>query len=397
MKTNCRSGLKQTITPFLSLTSIVAIAIGGLLVGSHRAFAQTSNPETSVLWSAGDDGYHTYRIPSLIATTKGTLLAFCEGRVNSGADSGEIHLLVRRSTDGGKTWSPQQVVFSDGNNTCGNPCPVVDQQTGTIWLPMTKNIGSDRERDIVNGTGQGTRTVWMTSSDDDGLTWAKPAEITSTTKRPEWTWYATGPGVGIQLQLGRHRGSMVIPCDYKASGGGYSHVIYSDDHGKSWQLGGSIPSPTLNECQMVELTDGRLMLNCRNHRDSKKKPGKNGWRRQISFSADGGLTWSQPQAAEDLIEPVCQASIIRCFPATNHERPWLLFSNPADGTKRHNLTVRLSPDDGETWPHRKVLYSGPAAYSCLAMLPSGEAACLYEREGSKEIALARFSLDWLSK
>jgi sialidase-1 len=356
--------------------------------------AESSVPESQALWTSGQNGYHTYRIPSLIVTKAGTLLAFCEGRVNSGADSGKIHLLVRRSTDGGKTWSPQQVVWSDGDNTCGNPCPIVDQQTGTIWLPMTHNIGTDKERDIVGRTGKGTRGVWMTHSDDDGQTWAKPSEITSAVKPPEWTWYATGPGVGIQLQLGKYRGRMVVPCDYKLNGGGFSHVIYSDDHGKSWQLGGSVPSPTLNECQMVELTDGRLMLNCRNHRDLKTKHPA-GWRRMTSFSDDGGLTWSAPERAEDLVEPVCQASLIRCFPAMEKDRPWLLFTNPADEAKRRSLTVRLSKDDGKTWPHSKVLYHGSASYSCLAMLPSGEVACLYERDGSQEIALAKFSLDWL--
>ena len=148
----------------------------------------------------GQGGYHTYRIPSLIVTTKGTVLAFCEGRKQSASDAGDIDLLLRRSRDGGKTWSAPQVVWDDGPNTCGNPCPVIDAKTGTIWLLLTHNLGSDSESKIVDGTSKGTRTVWVTRSDDDGATWARPVEITSTVKRPDWTWYATGPGVGISLE-----------------------------------------------------------------------------------------------------------------------------------------------------------------------------------------------------
>ena len=146
---------------------------------------------------------------------------------------------------------------------------------------------------------------------------------------------------------------------------------------------------------MVELTDGRLMLNCRNHRGPPDQ-GKTRNHRLISLSDDGGLTWSAARPDPALPEPICQASLIRCFSSTQTDRPWLLFSNPADKQKRRNLTVRLSKDDGNSWPHSKVLYPGSAAYSCLAMLPSGDAACLYECDGSGRIALATFSLDWLT-
>src|SRR5262249_53960976 len=155
------------------------------------------------------DGYHTYRIPSLIVSPKGTVLAFCEGRKNSGSDAGDIDLVLKRSTDGGKTWQPMQVVWDDGPNTCGNPCPVVDRQPGTIWLAMTHNLGSDTEKQIIERTAKGTRTVWITKSADDGATWSKPIEITAAVKKPDWTWFATGPGVAIQTAKGR----LVIPCD----------------------------------------------------------------------------------------------------------------------------------------------------------------------------------------
>src|SRR5262245_12934459 len=211
---------------------------------------------------AGEGGYHTYRIPSLIVTKKGTLLAFCEGRKNGRGDTGDIDLVLKRSLDGGKTWQPQQVVWDEGTNTCGNPCPVVDARTGTIWLLLTHNLGKDTEAKIVDGTSQGTRGVWVTHSTDDGVTWAKPAEITKDVKLKEWTWYATGPGVGIQLKNGR----LVIPCDNKVAQtkARQSHVIYSDDRGATWKLGGVV-GPNCNESQVIERSDGTLLLNMRSY------------------------------------------------------------------------------------------------------------------------------------
>src|SRR5262249_44083222 len=148
---------------------------------------------------SGTDGYHTYRIPAIVVTTNETILAFCEGRKNSPNDSGKIDLLLKRSTDGGKSWSAQQIIRSDGENVCGNPAPVVDETTGAIWLLMTWSLGTDGEREIGNGTSKDTRRVFVTHSDDHGVTWAKPREITTSVKKPDWRWYATGPANGIQL------------------------------------------------------------------------------------------------------------------------------------------------------------------------------------------------------
>src|SRR5262249_18625460 len=155
-------------------------------------------------------------------------------RRNGGSDSGDIDLLLKRSFDGGKTWGKAQVVWDDGGNTCGNPCPVLDARTGTIWLLLTHNLGTDTEAMIVSGTSKGTPTVWVTRSDDDGVTWARPVEITTDVKRPNWTWCATGPGVGIQLRSGR----LVVPCDNQVAGSKVqqSHVLLSDDGGRSWRL-----------------------------------------------------------------------------------------------------------------------------------------------------------------
>src|SRR5262245_35179900 len=149
-------------------------------------------PRQTPLFVSGKEGYHTFRIPSLVLTPKGTLLAFCEGRKKGTGDAGDIDLVLKRSTDGGATWKPPQVVWDDGPNTVGNPCPVVDAATGTVWLLLTHNLGKDTERAIRAGTSKGTRTVWVTKSTDDGATWSKPAEITKDVKDPKWTWYATG-------------------------------------------------------------------------------------------------------------------------------------------------------------------------------------------------------------
>ncbi|HKB02987.1 MAG TPA: sialidase family protein [Gemmataceae bacterium] len=353
-----------------------------VLVLAFPVLAADPVVEEQTLFSAGDGGYHTYRIPSLITTKSGAVLAFCEGRKNNRGDAGDIDLVWRRSTDGGKTWGKLQRVWDEADNTCGNPCPVVDHKTGTVWLLMTHNLRTDTEAKIVAGTSTGTRSVWMTKSTDDGATWDKPVEITRDVKKPDWTWYATGPGVGIQLQSGR----LLVPCDHKADGGKVrrSHVIYSDDGGKSWKLGGSV-GPECNECQAAERSDGRVLLNMRTFRKTN--------RRLVAISSDGGETFGEPVEDAALIEPVCQASLIRL------EKGTLAFSNPAS-TKREKMTVRLSVDDGMTWPHSRLLCDGPAAYSCLAVLPDGRLGCLYERgeKGPYErIVLARFSREWVAK
>ena len=325
--------------------------------------------EQQPVFSSGREGYHTFRIPSLLVTSRGTLLAICEGRKNSRSDFGDIDVVLKRSTDGGKTWSALQVLWDDGPNTCGNPCPVVDRQIGTIFLFLTHNLGSDSEPAITAGKAKGTRTVWLMRSEDDGQTWSKPINITAQVKRPEWTWYATGPGVGIQLSNGR----LIIPCDHKeptANGVVWrAHVIYSDDHGKSWQLGGTV-GPQCNECQAAELSDGRVMLNIRSYRGNH--------RRLVAISSDGGRTFGPLYEDAALVEPVCQASLLRWPFPVEGKKSVLLFANPVS-KQRERMTVRVSFDDGRTWPRQLTLHEGPSAYSCLAALDRDTLGCLYER------------------
>ncbi|MCO6044263.1 glycoside hydrolase [Aeoliella sp. ICT_H6.2] len=357
----------------------------GVSRGVCQAEAKPPQPVETDLFVSGQEGYRSYRIPSLLTTKDGTLLAICEGRKNSGSDTGDIDLMVRRSTDQGKTWSQQAVIWDDENNTCGNPCPVVDRDTGTIWLLMTWNSGKQSERGIEPGYGTDSRRVFVTSSQDDGVTWDAPREITTDVKEEEWTWYATGPGSGIQIEHGPHKGRMVIACDHKLptdeSEEFRSHVIYSDDHGATWQLGGAAPEPGVNECEVVELTEDRLMLNMRNYDRSIKA-------RQIAFSDDGGDTWYGQRHDKSLVEPRCQASIRRyCWPEGGQPGV-ILFANPAHPTKRENMTLRASFDDGETWPVAQELYGGSSAYSSLAVLDDGRIGCLYEADGYGRICLA---------
>lgn len=352
--------------------------------------------EEQDIFVSGEGGYHSYRIPSIVAAKDGSLIAFCEARKASRSDTGDIDLVMRRSKDDGKTWSEVTVIWDDGNNTCGNPCPVLDEETGTIWMLLTWNSGSVHERDVQPGYGEDSRRVFVTHSDNHGLSWSKPQEITEDTKQKTWTWYATGPGAGIQIQEGAQRGRLVIPCDHKIpteKGVEFrSHVVISDDHGATWRLGGVAPKPQVNECEVVEHRPGILMLNMRNYDKSVKS-------RQICFSDDGGESWHRQSHAESLIEPVCQASIRRYNGLSESNEPngnILLFSNPASDSKRVNMTIRVSQDGGESWPHSRTIFAGGSAYSCLCVLEDGTILCLYEKNGYKSISLARFDLAWVT-
>lgn len=335
--------------------------------------AAAAGPTGLPLFTSGVGGYHTYRIPALTVTTAGTVLAFCEGRKHGGGDSGDIDLLVRRSTDGGTTWSAQQVIWDDAGNCCGNPCVVVDRTTGAVLLLSTWNRGDDHEGQIIAQKSRDTRRVFALRSDDDGVTWSTPREITATTKRTNWTWYATGPGSGIEVERGPHARRLVIPCDHIEAGTKhyYSHVLYSDDHGATWQLGGSTPAHQVNECAVVERADGQLLLNMRNYDRAKRN-------RQIAVSSDGGATWQDQRFDDALIEPICQAAVERVRWPAGTQPGALLFSNPASTNSRVRMTVRTSFDDGQTWPLAHLLHEGPSAYSDLATLGGGTAACLYE-------------------
>ncbi|MBX7207251.1 MAG: glycoside hydrolase [Verrucomicrobiaceae bacterium] len=349
------------------------------------------------------NGIARYRIPGIVVTTKGTVLAYCEARKNNSSDWGEIEVHLRRSTDGGKTWLPSQHIAHkaeriEGNprkkeggeheQTVNNPVAIVDRDTGAIEFLYCVNYA---------------RCFSMRST-NDGATWSAPVEITASfepfRKKYDWKVIATGPGHGIQMQNGR----LVVPI-WLAYGGIGDHgpsacgTIFSDDHGKTWKAGDiAIPNEgdygDPNESILATLSDGRVMLVSRN----ESKPN----RKLVTISADGATGWSQAVFHDALWEPRCMAGMVM------HPSGALLFSNPhtlpldksgkevpMGKGKRENLSIKLSRDDGNTWPINKTLESGKSAYSDLAVLPDGTVLCLFERADS--IDCARFNLEWLQQ
>ena len=219
---------------------------------------------------------------------------------------------------------------------------------------------------------------------------------------------SNGPRGQHSASQGPHKGRLVIPSDHSVMVGEqrimHSHMFYSDDHGETWQLGTALPEHT-DECQVVELADGELLLNMRSYWGRIAKVVERDGKRAVARSSDGGATWGDLHFDDTLIEPVCQASFIRYTFAERHSRSRLLFSNPASKTDRVKMTVRLSYDEGKTWPVSKLLHAGPSAYSSLAVLRDLSVGCLYERNGVTEssgespyetITFARFTLDWLT-
>ena len=348
--------------------------------------------ESVDLFVSGHEGYHTYRIPALVTTAKGTVLAFCEGRRHSPHDAGEIDLVLKRSADGGRTWGETQVVATEPKTTCGNPCPMVDGTTGAVVVLFCKNAADGPELKICEG--KAFRTVWLTRSEDEGATWSTPREITQEVKRADWTWYATGPGHGIQLRNGR----LVAPCDhmpaanYQWSDPFRSHLLLSDDHGVSWRIGAVTREADTNECMAVETAEGGVCLNCRN------RTGPRG--RAVCRSADGGETVSEFTWDDVLIGPACQASVLRYTWGDREGKSRILFANPGS-FNRSRMTVRVSYDECRTWPAERVLHSGPSGYSDLCVMPDGGIGCLYETGDSytyayEYIVFSRFDLEWLT-
>jgi sialidase-1 len=385
------------VFPALTLAAFAGLA-ATIVPAAPRAQVVAPEPRYTEVYRSGENGYSTFRIPSVIGTARGILLAFAEGRRDGAGDAGDIDLVLKRSEDGGVSWSPLQVVGDNGSNTFGNPCPVVDRTTGTIWLLTTQNRGTDREKDIIAGSSQAGpstslragRSVSVLHSTDDGVTWSAPADITASVKRSDWTWYATGPGVGIQTRSGR----LLIPGNHAVSGTAvhHSHVVFSDDGGRRWQIGGSADAGT-NESQVVELADGRLMLNMRNH------PPKAENFRMIATSDDLGGTWSAAKPDAALIEPPAQASLLRLTTAAAGGRNRLLFSNPASA-RRERMTVRMSEDEGASWPVSRIVHEGPAAYSSLIVLADRSIGLLFERGDRspyEKITFVRFPVQWLAE
>ena len=327
------------------------------------------------LFTSGAEGYHTFRIPSLVVAPDGTLLAICEGRKHGRSDYQSLNIVLKRSSDNGVTWGPLEVIAGDGERVTHNPCAVVDRETGTVWLSFCT------DGDLVH----------VMSSADSGASWTAPVEITKDVKLPSWTTYWTGPGHGISLKNGR----LMVPS-YHVEGMRRDeifltgHMFYSDDHGVSWKLGESLAGGT-DECEVVETHDGSLYLTIRN---ANRRLGK----RVCAWSKDGGVSWSDLIELDDLPDPTCQASIVRFTDQDNHDKNRVVFSNCAS-ENRDTMTVRVSYDECKTWSATKVIYPGPAAYSDLAIASDMSILCLYEMGVANPyegIRLAQFNIDWLT-
>lgn len=327
---------------------------------------EVPSSEFNYIYNQGMDGFELYRIPAIVKSKSNTLLAFAEARkARSNGDSGDIDLVVKRSSDNGKTWSKQITIWNDGQNTCGNPVPIVDDR-GRIHLLMTWNFQTDKWGAITNGTGEDSRRPYYTYSDDDGITWAQPVEITSSVKKEKWDWYATGPCHGIQIQKGIHKGRLVAPNYFTTRESGkvtsYSHIIYSDDYGKTWKPGEPTPVGGVGECSVAEIGEGTLMLNMR---------ADEGFYRKSCTSIDGGLTWSSPQISIDQIDCKCQGSILSIGGA-------VFLSNAASATERINMTIKKSTDNGKNWKGQYTVYEGNSGYSDIVELSDSQIAIIYE-------------------
>ena len=383
----------------------------------------------TVIFKAGEKGYQKFRIPSVIKAPNGDILAFAEGRrgtLPNKPDVGDhfnVDLVMKKSTDNGNSWGNLVSIwghqFSDWT-TFGNPCPVVDEDPGTIWLPFCED----------------NYDVWITKSTDNGKNWATPYKISNQVKNPNWAWGPaptennenpddkddrekekkeeriiwTGPGIGIQIKHGKHAGRLVIPCHFQPfpqgthPGKGVEHnrmwVFYSDDHGKTWNYP---PLSELgNESQVVELSDHRLMLNGRNQyqkseNDIRNKEGKKlqPIYRLTAISNNGGVNFTNSEADKNLIEPTCQASILR-YSFGNGDKNVILFSNPASSENRERMTVKISNDDGKTWNFSRLVRKNTSAYSCLVRQADDNIGLLYETTNGN-LTYARFNLEWVKQ
>ena len=353
------------------------------------------------IFSRKTDGYHTYRIPTMVVTGKGTILVFVEGRKTHRRDHGDVDLLMKRSEDGGRTWSEQVLIHEEGGNALirvGNPCPIVEKDGRTVHLLFTRN---------------GPGCLFYTRSRDEGNSWEPFVRVSDDPKAPEYrkgnfladfggspVGVGAGPVHGIHTSKGRLIAPSYVGHKVDGEGRGQSCIIYSDDGGKSWQAGGVIPwVPEFRhgECTIVERRDGSLLMNMRTSAPGVYSFGY----RLTSVSTDHGMTWSKPVVDRNLPCPACQASMIRLNgkgilflnPAVTHHGGFSIWS-------RKKLTLRLSRDEGRSWEASRVLNEGLAGYSDLAIAKNGNILCLFEngeRDYCEKITIAELKPSWLTR
>ena len=322
------------------------------------------------VFASGEDGFNTYRIPALIQTSKGRLVAFAEARASQ-ADAANNAIVTKISEDGGVTWGKMAVCQSPSKvlngGSLNNPC-VVESRSGRLIVHFQQYPKDTHEFDVAAGL-EGPRVVktFQTESKDGGLTWSLPQDLTRQIKPPEAVTIASGPGIGIRLQRGRHKNRLVVPYNYRVGNRWWVYCAYSDDDGRHWKRGLRVDQPeemNANEVQVVELRTGEILLNARNQAKRKE--------RAVAISEDGGATFAPAAFDPRLIDPVCQGSIIRL------SNGYLVFSNPAHAAKRENGMIRFSWDEGRTWPLSSSIEPGSFQYSSLVELPANRVGVLYE-------------------
>jgi len=416
-----RSGWNLLLCMNLCRLPLLALLTTVFLTASSR-FVQTAEPflDKVDVFEAGKEGYALYRIPGIVTTKRGTVLAYCEARKSDRGDWGTIDILLRRSTDGGKTWGARTNIAHVTGPRSKNPVALAQKLATPGEVTYNNPVAIPDSNGAVHFLFclEYARCFYL-RTDDDGVTFSKPVEITAAFDkfRPEYDWkvLATGPGHGIQLKTGR----LVVPVWLSLGTGGHAHrpsvtsVIYSDDLGRTW-VRGEIAGPNEgdwsipNETCAVQLADGRVLLNMRT--ESKAN------RRLLTTSRDGATGWSKPQFHDQLLEPICMAGMVRLSEAPASDKHRLLFSNPhnldrADGKAapgkgrdRKNVSVKLSYDESARWPVSKTVEPGFSGYSDLAVANDGTILLFYER-GSTDgkdiyrtgsLTIARFNLEWLT-
>jgi len=337
------------------------------------------------LRQGGQDNCNTYRIPGLATTNKGTLIAVYDNRYDNGKDlQNNINIGMSRSTNGGQSWEPMKVImdmdswggYGEDGNGVGDPSILVDKNTRTIWVAALWAHGYVGKT-AWGSSGPGlepteTGQLLLVKSEDDGVTWSDPVNITKQVKKPEWRLFLQGPGKGITLS----NGTLVFPAQFKDENNiPHSTLIYSTDHGENWHVGTGVRAKT-TEAQLVELKNGKIMINCRNDeaRDNK------GVGRVVATTNDLGMSWEiHPSSIVALEEPTCMASLI--YESFNEYGDILLFSNPNDYSKRFNITIKASKDEAMTWPEKYWLLineNRSAGYSCMTKVDDKHIGILYE-------------------
>ncbi len=381
------------------LSAAVIICAATIVSACATVLPQPTEPIH--LFNQNENGYAGFRIPSICKLPNGTLLAFAEGRVANLGDAGNVDLVMRRSTDGGKTWEPMVVLGDDGSNFLGNSAPVVDEKTGTVTVLLAWK-SHDAHEDQVRAGKKPPTQIWRIRSVDGGKTWTQPAPVESlkflTTQR-KWLWNLPSPCHGIQLQRGRHAGRFIVAGNHSATGGNGNaylgaHVLYSDDAGLTWNLGAFDQAPAggrqgkvvyPNESTVAERADGSLLFHTRDH--GGPAPGNRGY----AISKDAGKSFDPAfQPLPGMVGPVCQGSLLAGLTAGG--KPVLLASLPGDPAQRKQLLIRISTDDGKTWRNGPVLYPGDAAYSDLVMTAPGKFLALAELDNYKRITILPFTL-----